>query len=227
MICTLTHDAVFFENWIYEMKTSKKLLVIIPIITAIFLLTIEMVNTARAQGNSFNALDYFEKNLDFTITLGIIVLQAVFSGISDFLDQKDAIPGKWDVELIPTLWKGQSNAMVIGKGTMLLSKSPYSDRRYVGYLQVSYKNQKNAEIIRGLYEITFTLKNQKTLIGQSYMISREQTKKATTSDEPVVSWVRPCIYTLTYDKNNIELRGSADMENGNTKQSFRSYKSAN
>jgi hypothetical protein len=209
------------------MNKSKKILVIAPILVALVLLMIKIVDTAKNQGSSFDIYAYFEDNLDFTITIGIIVLQAFFSGLSDFLELKDPIPGKWDVEIIPTVWKGQSDAKVIGKGSMLLSKAPYSEKRYVGYLQLVYKNSQNTEIIRGLYEITFTLNNRKTLIGQSFMISRQHTKDATITDEPVMSWVRPCIYKLSYDKKHLELRGSANMESGNTKQQFHSYKSAN
>ena len=209
------------------MKISTIILLFFPFLAAILLFFVKLVNAVQNQGAAFNFYTFIEQNFDLTIAVGLIILQTILTGYTYFVESQDPIPGKWDVEIIPSIWKGQSDVKVLGKGSMLLSKAPYNTKRYVGYLQLTYKNETNEEIIRGLYEISFTKENRKKLAGQSYMISRQHTKDATTTDSPVVSWVRPCIYRLNFDKKSLKLNGTANMKDGNTKQLFNSYKSAN
>lgn len=206
------------------MAIRKTLLLISPLFLAMILLFVKTTVGILNQGKNFNILQfYFADNLEFSMAIGLILIEFVIALITFNSETQQKLSGKWEVRFVPVNWKGQTDPRVIGKGSMYLAKSPYSPANFVGYLHVTYFNESNAPIMKGIYEIRISLRRNKAT-GQSLLAWGESFGEEFISGDPDTPYIRPCVYNLNYLADEQRLVGEAKMRESPTVSQFEAYR---
>src|SRR5580765_1301722 len=139
-------------------KIEKTISLLSPLVLALVLLAVKTTAGIQHSGATFSVVQFFFlDNLEFSITIGLLVVQSAIAFIIFVSENQQRLSGKWDVRLVPNNWKGKESPGIIGHGRMYLAKSPYGDKDFAGYLHVTFLNQENTALHKGIYEIRLAL----------------------------------------------------------------------
>jgi hypothetical protein len=199
-----------------------KILLVTPSILAAFLFMVITINGYYGE-ERFDPIDfYFHRKLDFLIAFGLLIAGQITAFYHFASESERKIAGKWNIRFEPIIWKGKDQrtepTRVIGKGTMYLVRSFYSNARFNGCMYVEFLVEERILAHFGIYEIELTLEGRK-VTGESLMLSGKRIRGDLLgpSDTPGVN---PCDYRLNYSEEESKLDGEAEMQLGNTKSRF-------
>jgi len=197
----------------------------IPAVVVLVFIVAVALNASLEAGPALNLWNlYFVQKLDFTATAALTIVGCFVAVLVDYSERRPGIAGAWNVLFTPTNWRGRTDAGVLGKGTMHLARSVYSEGEFAGYLYVLYRDQANRNLLTGTCEIFLTVKGKK-IAGKSTMLSGQGFAKGYLDDEdPDKGFVNRCSYDLLYESEG-KLSGSVSMEFGPSVGKFEANRS--